>query len=540
MAAIRKAILSVSDKTGLVEFASALAEAGVGLYSTGGTARVLREADLTVEDVSALTGFPEMLDGRVKTLHPKVHGGLLFLRDNPEHQATAKEHGIEAIDLICVNLYPFEQTVARSGVSEEEAIEQIDIGGPAMLRSAAKNMQSVTAVCDPDDYGRVIASMQANDGATTEALRRELAAKVFARVSTYDATIARFLCPQGAAISTTLSFAAAEPLRYGENPHQDAVLYRDPCSTEAGIAQIEQLHGKELSYNNYLDGDAALEAVKEFAGESAVVIIKHGNPCGVATASTLAAAFEAAWAGDPVSAFGSVIAVSATVDEATAACLKGRFVEALIAPDFTPEALALLQAKSKDLRILKLRHPLRLPVAGQVMRQIGGGMLSQDRDAGLLANWFTPTEMPFPDDKRLLAEFGIKVCKHIKSNAIALVRQTEAGGFALLGMGAGQPNRVDSLRKLALPRAHENIEALYKAQEIYGQSPQAYRETVLADCVMVSDAFFPFADSIEHAAEAGLRFVVQPGGSKRDEEVVSACDKYGIAMAFTGMRHFRH
>jgi phosphoribosylaminoimidazolecarboxamide formyltransferase / IMP cyclohydrolase len=525
---IKRALISVSDKTGVVEFARALAAAGVELLSTGGTATALREAGLPVQDVSAYTGFPEMLDGRVKTLHPKVHGGLLFLRDNQEHVQTAQAHGIEPIDLVCVNLYPFEATVARAGVTFEEAVEQIDIGGPAMLRSAAKNMQSVTVVVDPSDYPRVLDSMAAHGGATARELRVELARKVYARVAAYNAAIASYLAAQSADAEgvppLVLAYDAGEALRYGENPHQAAALYRDAAPREAGIAQTEQLHGKELSYNNYLDGDAALEAVKELAGENGVAIIKHSNPCGYATGATLAAAFEAAWAGDTVSAFGSVIAVTATVDLAMAECLKGRFVEVLIAPDYNDDALAFLRQKSKDLRILKLRHPLEANRAGRVIRQIGGGLLVQDRDNGLAADWSTPTAHAFPESMRPLADFGMKVCKHIKSNAIALVREYAPGQFALLGMGAGQPNRVDSLRKLAVARAHENL----------GPSGD------LAECVLISDAFFPFADSIEHAAAAGIRFIVQPGGSKRDDEVVAACDTHGIAMAFTGMRHFRH
>ncbi len=544
MSKIKRALISVSDKTGVVEFASALAKAGVDILSTGGTAKALRDAGLTVKDVSDFTGFPEMLDGRVKTLHPKVHGGLLYLRNNEEHEQTAKEHGIEPIDLVCVNLYPFEATVAQEDVSFEDAVENIDIGGPAMLRSAAKNMKSVTVLTDPADYDRVLQSMAENGGETSYALRVELAQKVYARVAGYNAAIARYLAgrvdKQDEAPPFVLAYGHGVSLRYGENPHQEAALYRDASVSEAAIADTDQLHGKELSYNNYLDGEAALEAVKELAGEYGVAIIKHSNPCGYATGTSLAQAFEAAWAGDPVSAFGSVIAVTRKMDRAAAECLKGRFVEVLIAPDYDDEALDYLKNKSKDLRILKLRHPVQLPACGPVVRQIGGGLLVQDRDVGLSSNWFTPTELPFPDEKRKLAEFGIKACKHVKSNAIVLVREYEAGCYMQIGMGAGQPNRVDSLRKLALARACENLDQLYESDDVYGKTPKEFRAEILSDCVLISDAFFPFADSIEHAAEAGLRYLVQPGGSKRDEEVVSACDQYGIAMAFTGMRHFRH
>ena len=544
MSKMKRALISVYDKTGVEAFARALAGYGVELLSTGGTAKALRAAGLTVKDVSEFTGFPEMLDGRVKTLHPKVHGGLLYLRGDAAHEATVREHGIEPIDLVCVSLYPFEETVARPGVSFEEAVEQIDIGGPAMLRSAAKNMRSVTVLTDPADYQRVLDAMAAHEGDTTPELRVALAAKVYARVAAYNAAIANYLAqrsPSPAEVPPfTLSYTDGTRLRYGENPHQEAILYRDAAPDEAGIAATEQLHGKELSYNNYLDGDAALEAVKELADDPGVAIIKHSNPCGYAIGATLAKAFEAAWAGDTVSAFGSVIAVTRTVDLETAQCLKGRFVEVLIAPDYSEEALAFLKGKSADLRILRLRRPLRAPQPGVALRQIGGGLLVQDRDIGLTENWFTPTEKAFPEEKRGLAEFGMKVCKHVKSNAIVLVYEYEPGGYALLGMGAGQPNRIDSLRKLALPRACENLEQRYEGAGTYGQTPKEYRAAIISECVLISDAFFPFADTVEAAAESGIRYVVQPGGSKRDEEVVSACDRFGIAMAFTGMRHFRH
>ncbi len=541
---IQRALLSVSDKAGLVEFARELAAAGVELLSTGGTAKALKAAGLKVKDVSEFTGFPEMLDGRVKTLHPKVHAGLLFLRGNPEHEALMKQHLLEPIDLVCVNLYPFEATVAKPGVAFEDAIENIDIGGPTMLRSAAKNHAFVTVVTDPADYARVLESIKINGGDTTAGLRRELAFKVFAQQARYDGAIAAYLATQGAAGSQAAPFICVrdggETLRYGENPHQNAVFYRDPLVNEACIAQAEILHGKEMSYNNYLDGDAALESVRELVGQPGVAIIKHSNPCGYATGNNLATAFEAAWAGDPVSAFGSVIAVTTTVDMATAQLTANRFIEVLIAPDFEPAALEFLRAKSKQLRILKLHRPLEAGRAGQAIRQVNGGLLMQDRDLGLAEQWMTPTAASFPEEKKLLAEFGIRVCKHVKSNAIVLVREYEPGQFMLLGMGAGQPNRVDSLRKLAVPRAEENILALFQKEGAYGTTANSFRDQVMGECVLVSDAFFPFADNIEHASAAGLRFIVQPGGSKKDEEVIAACDQYGIAMAFPGMRHFRH
>jgi phosphoribosylaminoimidazolecarboxamide formyltransferase/IMP cyclohydrolase len=405
-------------------------------------------------------------------------------------------------------------------------------------------MRSVTVVTDPADYARVIGSMKANGGDTTPDLRLELGRKVYARTARYDAAIAAWLTAQAGETAAPPPFIRAwtdgVKLRYGENPHQSAVFYRDASATEAGIAQTDQLHGKEMSYNNYLDGDAALEAVRELTGRPAVAIVKHNNPCGYATGTTLAAAFEAAWAGDPVSAFGSVIAVTEAVDRAVAERLKGRFVEALIAPDFTPDALEFLRSKSKDLRLLRLRHPMTAPRAAPQFRQIGGGVLVQDRDLGANAHWTGMSETPFPEHLRPLAEFGVRVCKYVKSNAIVLVREYEPGQFHLLGMGAGQPNRVDSVRKLALARAQENIARMYEAAGGRGETPEAFRRDVLAQTVLVGDAFFPFADNIDFAAQAGVRYIVEPGGSVRDDEVIAACNRYGIALAFTGMRHFRH
>jgi phosphoribosylaminoimidazolecarboxamide formyltransferase/IMP cyclohydrolase len=540
---IQRALISVSDKNGIVAFARELAALGIELLSTGGTAKALAAAGIPVRDVSDFTGFPEMLDGRVKTLHPRVHAGLLHLRDNEEHRATMAEHHLDPIDLVCVNLYPFEQTVAKEDVTFADAIENIDIGGPTMLRAAAKNHAFVTVVTDPADYGPVLAELKTHDGNTTPATRLRLAQKVYAQQARYDAAIATYLAGQvegGADAPFVLALPAGESLRYGENPHQNAVFYRDPRPVEACIAHAEVLHGKEMSYNNYLDADAALEAVRELAGQPGVAIIKHSNPCGFATGPSLPAAFEAAWAGDPVSAFGSVIAATQPIDAETAALFANRFIEVIIAPDYTPDALELLRAKSKNLRVLKLHAPLEPGCPAPALRQINGGLLVQDRDLGLAEQWVSLTATPFPDDKRALAEFGMKVCKHVKSNAIVIVRATADGGSMLLGMGAGQPNRVDALRKLAVPRAEENIALLSAGEAGYGHSPTEFRDHIMGECVLVSDAFFPFADNIEAAAAAGIRFIVQPGGSRKDEEVVAACDRFGIAMAFTGMRHFRH
>ncbi|MGD9873119.1 MAG: bifunctional phosphoribosylaminoimidazolecarboxamide formyltransferase/IMP cyclohydrolase [Kiritimatiellia bacterium] len=544
MSVIARALLSVSDKTGVTDFARELAARKVELLSTGGTAAALREAGLPVTEVSDFTGFPEMLDGRVKTLHPKIHAGLLARRDQKDHMEQLSEQGFVPIDLVCVNLYPFEATVAADNVPLEAAIEQIDIGGPSLLRAAAKNFGAVAAVCDPADYGRIIAEMDANGGAVSQSLRLELAQKVFAHTAQYDAVVAWHLADQLPNAPETRPFVIAcsngEALRYGENPHQAAVLYREPVVAEACIAHAELLHGKEMSFNNYVDGHAALEAVKELCGRPGAAIVKHTNPCGFATGMTLAAALEAAWAGDPVSAFGSVIAVTEPVDLLAAQTLEGRFVEALIAPSFDAEALDYLMQKSKDIRLLQLREPLHSAGPGHEVKQIGGGWLVQERDTELAVSWNIPTEIVFPESKRKLALFGMMACKHVKSNAIVIVREYEKGHYALLGMGAGQPNRVDAVRKLAITKAMENVRLLYKGAGQYGLTPMQFAANVMAESVLVSDAFFPFADNVDHAAEAGIHFIVQPGGSKRDEEVISACDRYGIAMAFTGTRHFKH
>jgi phosphoribosylaminoimidazolecarboxamide formyltransferase/IMP cyclohydrolase len=531
MPGIQRALLSVSDKSGLVSFARGLADRGVSLLSTGGTARALRDAEIPVTDISEFTGFPEMLDGRVKTLHPKVHAGLLHLRDDPKHLATMQEHALTPIDLVCVNLYPFEQTVAKEGVTFQEAIENIDIGGPTLLRAAAKNMKFVTVVTDPSSYDAILEEMDANDGNTTETTRRALAQKAFARMAGYNASIASYLADsqEGAPRPFVMAYADGETLRYGENPHQGGTLYRDPGPPEPCIAHCKVLHGKAMSYNNYMDGDAALEAAKELSGEPGVAIIKHTNPCGYATGQTLAEAFDAAWAGDPVSSYGSVIAVTLPVDLDTAKKLKQRFIEVLIAPGFDEDALDFLVNKSKQIRLLKTHLPCAAAKSGTAVRQVNGGLLVQDKDVALLSQRESPTRIPFPEAKTGLAEFGMKACKHVKSNAIVLVREHAPGSYHVIGMGAGQPNRVDSVRKLALTKARDNIEALGLSEA-----------EVFAESVLISDAFFPFPDNIHNAAGAGIRFVVEPGGSLRDDEVIAAADEHGIALLFTGMRHFRH
>jgi phosphoribosylaminoimidazolecarboxamide formyltransferase/IMP cyclohydrolase len=534
---IERALLSVSDKAGILDFARNLHKMGVELLSTGGTARAIREVGIPVKDVSEFTGFPEMLDGRVKTLTPQVHAGILYMRDNEEHVRTMDEFELGQIDLVCVNLYPFEETVAREDVSLPEAIEQIDIGGPTMIRSAAKNMKFVTVVTDPADYAQVIAEMRENEGATTEAFRFLLGQKVYARVAEYNAAIATYLAEQvaeqGLAKPFVKAYSDATALRYGENSHQRAWLYTDEEPLDAAVAHADVLHGKAMSYNNYVDGDGALEAVKDLAGKPGVAVIKHTNPCGYATGATLAEAFEAAWSGDPVSAFGSVIAVTQMVDMETAQCLDGRFIEAIITPGYAEDALEHLM-KKKNLRILRLRKPMGKALPQQMLKQINGGLLVQDIDIEMIEKWEVPTKMAFDENKKELALFGIAAAKHTKSNAIVLVQEYVPGQFRVLGMGAGQPNRVDALRKLSVSKAIENLKT--ENPDITDEEIQQ----VISECVFVSEAFFPFADSIDAAHEMGAKYIVQPGGSIRDDEVIDACNKHKMAMAFTGMRHFKH
>ncbi len=530
MERIQRALLSVSDKTGLVPLAQALAAAGVELLSTGGTAKALREAGLQVTDLSAYTGFPEMLDGRVKTLHPMVHGGLLYIRGNAAHEAAVRQHGIRAIDLVVVNLYPFEQTVARPNVTLHDAIENIDIGGPSMLRSAAKNHESVTVVVDPADYGVVAEQIRAQ-GNTTLELRRRLAAKVFARTAAYDGAIAGYLAKAfgaeagagggGAAVAagpaealpSALQVQAplAQKLRYGENPHQQAALYGRFAD------YFQQLHGKELSYNNILDLTAAASLAAEFEGEApTLAILKHTNPCGVGQGASLREAWDKAFATDRQAPFGGIIAVNRPLDLACAEAIAEIFSEVIVAPDFQPDALALLQ-KKKNLRLLKV---LRSPLTAQPwdLRSVGAdSWLLQQRDlkvTGAADLKVVTRRQPTPQEQRAML-FGWRIVKHVKSNAIVYVAADRT-----LGIGAGQMSRVDASRI-----------AVWKANEA-GLS--------LEGSVVCSDAFFPFADGLIAAAEAGATAAIQPGGSVRDAEVIAAADERGVAMAFTGVRHFRH
>ncbi len=535
----KTALISVSDKSGLLEFAHGLAALDYRILSTGGTLKFLSENGIPAMAISEYTGSPEILDGRVKTLHPKIHGGILSIRDNEAHLAAMKANGIEGIDIVAVNLYPFRETVAKPDVSLEEAIENIDIGGPAMLRSSAKNYRFVTVICDPVDYTTVVAELR-REGSTSPQTRQKLALQAFRHTADYDSAIDEFLSLRfSGAPSLRLSFEEGKPLRYGENDHQKATFYLEKnvaAAKERNLGGAKQLHGKELSYNNLVDADAALEAVRELHDVPAVAIIKHMNPCGFATGKTLDLAFEAAWEGDPVSAFGSVIAVTRQVDLATAEKLKGRFVELLVAPGFAPEALEYLQKKSKDIRLLDI-GTLSPSQNRKVYKHILGGMLVQDRDVELYRKWECPTKLAFPMALKGLGVFTWTACKHVKSNAIVIGQEYAPGQYQLLGMGPGQPNRIDSNVKLCQPRAREN---LCKQAEIKGLDVEVYIRESLANCVMASDAFFPFDDNVIAAHEGGIRYIIQPGGSLRDPEVIATADRLGVSMVFTGTRHFRH
>jgi phosphoribosylaminoimidazolecarboxamide formyltransferase/IMP cyclohydrolase len=524
---IARALLSVSDKTGLVELGRALARHGVELVSTGGTAKALRDEGLEVRDISELTGFPEMMDGRVKTLHPKVHGGLLGVRDNEEHAAAMEMHAIGAIDLVVVNLYPFAETVAR-GASRDEIIEHIDIGGPSMVRSAAKNHAFVAIVTDPADYSELIQALDANDGVTSLNFRKRLAAKAFSATAAYDAMISSWFAfaDQGQMFPDMLplTMTRAQELRYGENPHQKAALYVPAGPHSRGIAQAEQVQGKELSYNNYNDADAALELVSEFGGgKPACVIVKHANPCGVAEADTLVQAYREALACDSVSAFGGIVAVNRPLGRQEAEEISAIFTEVVIAPEADEEAREIF-ARKKNLRLLltgDLPNALR---PGLSLKTIAGGYLLQSRDNGSIGIDDLKVVTKRAPNERELADclFAWKVAKHVKSNAIVYVRDG-----ATAGIGAGQMNRLESARIAA-----------WKASDAAEKAGWAEPRTI--GSAVASDAFFPFADGLMAAVEAGATAVIQPGGSIRDDEVISAADKAGLAMVFTGMRHFRH
>jgi phosphoribosylaminoimidazolecarboxamide formyltransferase/IMP cyclohydrolase len=521
---IQRALISVSNKSGVVEFARAIAELDIEIVSTGGTAALLREQRIPVRDVADLTGFPEMMDGRVKTLHPKIHGGILAIRENAQHLASMREHGIAAIDLVVVNLYPFEATVAR-GAGFEEVVENIDIGGPSLVRAAAKNHHDVGVVVEPEDYPAIIAELKENANSLSERTRFQLFCKAFAHTARYDAAIANYFSSldedkQPARWGRTLTFTAdkLQDMRYGENPHQSAAFYEIGNDTGPSIARAKQLQGKELSFNNILDADAALSTVLEFS-EIATVAIKHNNPCGVALSETsLLDAFRKAKACDPVSIFGGVIAFNRPVDEETARELKEIFLEIVIAPAFTPAARAVFSSAKRLLNIRLLEVDMSEPQAGGFdLRRVRGGLLVQDWDAGqsdIRACKVVTERRPSEQEYRAL-EFAWRVCRHVKSNTIVFASPDQ-----VLGVGAGQMSRIDST-KIAIMRA-------------------ATHGLNLNGSAVASDAFYPFRDGLDEAANAGARAVIQPGGSIKDDEVIAAANEHGIAMIFTGMRHFRH
>lgn len=518
MVKIKRALISVSDKTGILDLAVELNKLGVEILSTGGTAKMLRDNNIAAKEVSDYTGFPEMLDGRVKTLHPKIHGGLLALRNNPEHMAKLKEHNIGLIDMVVVNLYPFEKTISKPNVTIEEAIENIDIGGPSMLRSAAKNSQSVAVVCNPDRYPEIIAELRKNKGSVSESLMRKLGAEVFALTSCYDAMINKYLSVHfGAALAKekfpqalNLGFTKVQELRYGENPHQKAAFYKEK-NAQNGIINAKQLQGKELSYNNILDLNAAVELAKEFSSPAAV-IVKHNNPCGVAENASLEKAYIEAWKCDQLSAFGGIVALNRKLDLKTAkAVAKSGFLECVIAPEIPEECRRIFKDK-KNLRLLELKAMEPMPELD--FKRVSGGLLAQDKDMDTLDEKNLKTVTKIKPTKKQIESliFGWKVAKHVKSNAIILTAGTKT-----VGIGAGQMSRVDSV---------------YIAQKKAGKKAK--------NSCLASDAFFPKPDAILWAKKAGAKAIIQPGGSIADNEIIKACDKYKMAMVFTGMRHFRH
>lgn len=511
--ATKRALVSVSDKEGIVEFVKGLIEQGVEVISTGGTKKLLQEKGLNVIGISDVTGFPEIMDGRVKTLHPNIHGGLLAVRDNETHMAQANELGIQPIDFVVVNLYPFKETVSKPDVTFEDAIENIDIGGPTMIRSAAKNHEYVTVLVDPADYGAVLAELKEN-GEVSKGLKQKLAAKVFRHTAAYDALISEYLTKQvgeESPESITVTFEKKQDLRYGENPHQKATFYKSAFAAASSIAYAEQLHGKELSYNNINDADAALSIVKEFT-EPAVVAVKHMNPCGVGVGSTIEEAYDRAYAADPVSIFGGIVAANREIDKATAEKLHEIFLEIVIAPSFSKEALEVLQGK-KNIRLLTI-DIAKSAAASKKLTSVQGGLLVQEEDILSLedANVTIPTKRQPTEQEWEDLKLGWKVVKHVKSNAIVVAKDNMT-----IGIGAGQMNRVGAAN-IALAQAGEKAKG----------------------SALASDAFFPMDDTVEAAAKAGVTAIIQPGGSIRDEDSIKKADEYGIAMVFTGVRHFKH
>ena len=540
---MQRALLSVSDKSGLVEFAQALAANGVEIVSTGGTAKALMAAGISVVPIEKLTGFPEMMNGRVKTLHPRVHGGLLGRRDVPEHVAAMKEHGIAPIDLVCVSLYPFANTIAKAGVTEEEAIEQIDIGGPAMIRSASKNYEFVTVVTSPDQYARVVADIAANHGATTPTLRKQLAAEAFDHTAKYDTMIAAWMARVEANVGANIganelpdtiqvALTRKAKLRYGENPHQYAALYRDMAQQDGGIVDAHTVEGKPLSYNNILDAAAAFELVKDLvalttrgANGVAACVVKHTNPCGAAIGANAADAFDKAYAGDPLAAYGGIVAISARLSaaDATNIAKPDRFLEVVVAESFEPEAVAILAARWKNVRLLAVGSMRRAPTNALQLRSVPGGVLVQEQDCAVdAATQFKLTAGPAPSEAlRQDAEFLAVIAKHLKSNAVCVGAQQ-----TLWGAGAGQMDRVASCKH-----------AIEKAQ-LKLQAAIAHPTTIVVTAA--SDAFFPFDDGPRLLIDAGVKCLVHPGGSKRDGDTETLCKNRGVTLLVTGTRHFRH
>ena len=516
MVKVKRALISVSDKSGIEELAKTLNEFGVEILSTGGTAKKIKDLGIPVKDVSEYTGFPEMMDGRVKTLHPKIHGGLLALRDDKSHMEVAKKHGIDMIDMVVVNLYPFEKTVAKEGVTLEEAIENIDIGGPSMLRSAAKNHRSVAVVTNPASYPDIIKELKENGGLLSEETLKNLAVEVFRRTAEYDQAIYNYLVQNEKCFSDTLnlSFAKVQDLRYGENPHQQAAFYKDPKAQEAGISSARQLQGKELSFNNIIDMNAAIEIVKEF-DRPAASLIKHTNPCGAAVADYLAQAYLDALECDRLSAFGSIVGFNGPVDKklAEAVMKEADFVECIIAPSFEDEAKEIF-ARKKNLRLLEVPAFKKTSSKEMDYKKVVGGLLVQDMDLKVVTEGELKTVTKTAPTKSQVQSllFGWKIVKHVKSNAIVLSQGTRT-----VGIGAGQMSRVDSVI-IACRKAGEKTKG----------------------ATLASDAFFPKPDAIEQAHKAGIKAIIQPGGSKGDAEIIASCNKYGISMLFTGFRHFKH
>ncbi len=530
----RRALLSVSDKRGIVELASFLSRMNVEIISTGGTAHLLEKEGIPFIHISEYTSYPEMLEGRVKTLHPLIHGGILAVRD--KHMGEAGREGIKPIDLVCVNLYPFEETVKR-GAELDEAIENIDIGGVALIRAAAKNFRDVILLTDPDDYKCVMEELR-RDGKVSLETRKRLAVKGFRTTADYDSRIDEYLSMKllGERV-VRMEFRNGRMLRYGENYHQIGEVFFDPTQAEVTLSHAIQLHGKQLSYTNVLDFDSALECVKDVYShfdDVVVAIMKHTNPCGLATGSSLKDTLKAAWEGDPISAFGSIICTNTPFDRDSAIYLKDKFVEGILAPSFDDDALSVLKEK-KRIMLLELHGDWRKRTINHVYRFILGGVLRQTRDLALTNEWKTVTKKEFPKEKMGLAKFSWIACKHVKSNAVVIAREWTQG-FSLLSVGGGQPNRVDAIKKLAILKAIENLRREWDGNGSF----EDFAKKILSECVLSSDAFFPFPDSIEESAKGWIQYIISPGGSIRDREVIETADKYGIAMIFTGMRHFLH